>query len=94
MSKKNIFLLAAGYIAGGIISSLYSKKKPGELKDELDKNEEGKEADFKVLLGNFIDIHQSLFEDLKVHVITEENKEKLNKKKEELIVVVDSYKTE
>ncbi len=94
MSKKNIFLLAAGYIAWWVISSLYGKKKPGELKKELETNQPWKEADFKALLDNFIDVHQNLLEDVKTHVVTEENKEMFNKKKEELLAIVDSYKDE
>lgn len=91
MSKKNIFLLAAWYIAWGVISSLYSKKKSEDLKKELDKSDT-KEGDFKVMFDNFIDTHQNLLEDLKSNVMTEKNKELLNEKKEELLEVIDLYK--
>jgi hypothetical protein len=37
MFNKKFFLLAAGYIAGGVVSSLYNKKKPKDLKAELKK---------------------------------------------------------
>ena len=40
MSKKNLFLLAAWYIAGWVIASIYNKKKPEQLKKELTKAKE------------------------------------------------------
>ena len=40
MSKKNLFLLAAWYVAGWIIASIYNKKKPEQLKKELTKAKE------------------------------------------------------
>lgn len=87
MSKKNIFLLAAWYIAGGIISSIYGRKTPGELKNKLKQNWKLDETDFKILLDDFIDIHQNLLNELKISVLTEENKEKLNN-------LIDSYKND
>ncbi len=90
--SKNIFLLAAWYLAGGIISSLYNKKKPGELKKEIKTSDKDIEKDFKIILDNFIDTHQNLLEDLKTHVATDENKKLFEKKKKELLWVVDSYK--
>ena len=90
MSKKNIFLLAAWYVAGWIISSLYNKKKPGDLKKELKKSK--KDWDFRVMLEDFIDTHANMLDDLKKHVLTKENKKFYNEKKEELLDIVDIYK--
>jgi hypothetical protein len=43
MSKKNLLLIAAGYVAGGVIASFYNKKKPKDLKEEIAlSKEEGK----------------------------------------------------
>ncbi|MFK7779641.1 MAG: hypothetical protein QM490_00625 [Candidatus Gracilibacteria bacterium] len=92
MSKKNIFILAAGYIAGGIISSFYNKKKPAELKKDLEKSRKEGEGDFKVMLNNFIDTHSNLLDDLKSHILTEKNKKIFKNKKEELLGIVDIYK--
>jgi hypothetical protein len=39
------------------------------------------------LLDDFIDIHQNLLNELKISVLTEENKEKLNN-------LIDSYKND
>lgn len=94
MSKKNIFLLAAWYIAGGFIATLYGKKKPGELKKELETSRKEGEWDFKVMIDNFIDTHSTLIEKLKKEVLTDKNKELFKEKKEELLNVVDSYKNE
>ncbi len=92
MSKKNIFLLAAWYVAGWIIASLYSKKKPSELKKDLENSKENWEGEFKVMLNNFVDTHSNLLEDLKTHIMTDKNKELFNEKKEELLSLVEDYK--
>ncbi|MCD5385220.1 hypothetical protein LRZ95_00970, partial [Candidatus Gracilibacteria bacterium] len=94
MSKKNIFLLAAGYVAGGIVASLFSKKKPGELKNELKKSRAEGEGDFKVMLDNFVDTHTNLINELKKQVLTDKNKKLLKEKKEDLLKIVDIYKKE
>lgn len=92
MSKKNWFILAAWYIAGGIVSSFYNKKKPADLKKDLEKSRKEWEGDFVVMLNNFIDTHANLLEDLKNHVLTEKNKKIFQEKKEELLTIVDVYK--
>ena len=35
MLNKKVLFLAAGYVLGGVVSSLYNKKKPEEIKKEL-----------------------------------------------------------
>lgn len=92
MSKKNLFILAAWYIAGWIVSSFYNKKKPEELKKDLEKSRKSWEGDFKVILNNFIETHTNLIEDLKTHIMTEKNKQIFNEKKDELLALVDVYK--
>jgi len=94
MSKKNIFLLAAWYVAGWIVATLFTKKKPGELKKELVKSKSEWEGDFKLIFDDFIDTHKNLIEELKKQVLTDKNKELLKGKKEELLKVVDVYKSE
>jgi hypothetical protein len=35
MLNKKVLFLAAGYVLGGVVSSLYNKKKPEDIKKEL-----------------------------------------------------------
>lgn len=92
MSKKNLFILAAWYIAWGIVASLYGKKKPNDLKKEITTAKEKWEWNFKVFVDNFIDIHQSMAEDLKKQVLTEDNIKLFNEKKDEILEIIDVYK--
>lgn len=92
MSKKNIFILAAWYIAWWIVSSLYWKKKPGELKKDIEKSRKEGDSDLKVIVGNFIDTHSNLLDELKSHIMTDRNKKIFKEKKEEVLWIVDSYK--
>ncbi len=92
MSKKNLFMLAAWYIAWGIISSFYNKKKPSDLKKDLEKSRKDWDGDFKVILNNFIDTHTNLIDDLKSYIMTDKNKKIFKEKKEELLKIVDVYK--
>mgnify|MGYP004001321055 CR=1 FL=1 len=92
MSKKNIFILAAWYVAGWIISALYNKKKPEELKKDLTKSRKSWEWDFKVMLNNFVDTHENLLDDLKNNILSDKNKKLFTEKKDELLNVVDVYK--
>lgn len=92
MSKKNLFLLAAWYVAGWIIASIYNKKKPEQLKKELTKAKETWEWSFKVLVDNFLETHTNLFDDLKKEVLSEQNMAKFDAHKEEVLKIIDSYK--
>ena len=92
MSKKNMFLLAVGYVAGWLAAAFYNKRKPEELQKDLKKSRKNWDGDFKVLFHNFIETHENMLDDLKSHVLTDENIAKFNEKKEELLTVVDSYK--
>lgn len=92
MSKKNIFLLAAWYVAGWIIASIYNKKKPEELKKELSKAKEAWEGSFKILLDTFINTQANLIEDLKKEVLSEKNMKLFNEHKDEVLKIIDSYK--
>lgn len=94
MSKKNIFLLAAWYVAGWFIATMFSKKKPGELKKDLKKSRKEWEGDFKVMFDNFVDTHSTLIEELKKQVLTDKNKEIFKDRKADLLKVVDIYKKE
>lgn len=92
MSKKNVFLLAIWYVAGWLISSFYNKKKPEELKKDLEKSKSEWEGEFKVILNNFLETHENLINDLKTHIMTDKNKEIYHAKKEELLKLLETYK--
>lgn len=92
MSKKNIFLLAAWYLAGGLVASLYGKKNPSDFKKDLEDKKAKGEWEFKLMLDNFVETHSNLIEDMKVKILTDENKAMFNQKKDEILAIVDSYK--
>jgi len=92
MSKKNVFLLAAWYIAGWIVASIYWKKKPEELKTELESAKESWKGSFKVIMDNFVDTHSNMIDDLKKELLSDKNKAIFNEHKEEIIKIIDSYK--
>lgn len=92
MSKKNLFILAAWYIAWWVIASLYNKKKPEQIKKDIEKAKEKWESSFKVVYDNFVQTHSNLFEDVKNEVLSEKNKALFNEHKEDVIKILDSYK--
>jgi hypothetical protein len=71
---------------------MFNKKKPDQLKKDLEKSRKEGEGDFKVMLENFIDTHSNLIEELKKQVLTDKNKELFKEKKEELLNIVEVYK--
>lgn len=93
MSKKNIFLLAAGYIAGGLVASLYWKKRSSDLRRDIAEAKEKGEWSFKILVNNFLATHENLIENIKWEIMTEENVKMFNDKKDELIKILNTYKT-
>ena len=92
MSKKNIFLLAAWYVAGWLIASIYNKKKPEELKKELENSNESWDWKFKIMVDSFVETHSALVDDLKKELMTEKNIKIFNDHKEEVFNILDSYK--
>lgn len=92
--NKKILLLATWYVLWWVVSSLYGKKRPSDLKKELAKAREDWKNDFWVFFDNFVNIHKNLYEDIKKSAIVEENKELLKDKKAQLLEVVDAYKIE
>lgn len=92
MSKKNIFLLAAWYLAWWIVASIYWKKKPEDLKNELDTAKESWKGSFKVIMDNFIDTHSNMIDDFKKELYSEKNKALFNEHKDEIIKIIDSYR--
>lgn len=94
MSKKNLFILAAWYVAGGIVASLFNKNKPNEIKKQLAASKESGEGEFSVFVDNFMDTHKNLIDTLKKEVLTDENKAFLESKKQDVLGIIDSYKND
>jgi hypothetical protein len=94
MFNKKTFLLATWYIFGSLVSSLYNKKKPSDLKKDLKKSKKDWEGTFAVLFENFLETQKNLFRFCKWEVLSEKNKKLFHDKKEELLKVVDVYKDE
>lgn len=91
MNKK--LLIALWIYASGVATALlYNKKNPSEIKTELDKARNSWDKDIKVLFNNFIEIHKNLLEDLKVRLLTEENKQKFYENKDKFLSLLDEYK--
>ncbi len=91
MNKK--FLLLLGAYASWVATALYyNRKTPKDIEAELETAKKSGEKDIKVLFNNFLEIHKNLLEDLKVRLLTEENKELFHKKRGEFLALVDDYK--
>jgi len=92
MSKKNLFLVAAGYLLWGFISSKYNKKTPEELNKELSESKAKWEGEFKILFDDFIETHKNMFEEIKKEEFYKNAEKTFTEKKWQLLVVIDSYK--
>ena len=93
MFSRKIALLAAWYVAGNIVSSLYNSQKWKDVKKTVSKARKAGEDDKTVIIHNIIDTHKNFFEDVK-GMLSEENQELLEKKKTQVLSVVDSFKSE
>ena len=93
MSKKIVFL-AAGYLLGGVVSSLYNKKNPEDIQKELKKARKSGDNDATVFVNNFIETHKNLIESLKAEALSDKNKKRVKQKADEFMAIVESYKEE
>ena len=93
MFSRKIALLAAGYVAGNIVSSLYNSQKWKDVKKTVSKARKAGEDDKTVIIHNIIDTHKNFFEDVK-GMLSEDNQKLLEKKKSQVLGVVDSFKSE
>ena len=84
-------MLAAGYVAGSVVSGLFSKDW-AKLRKKVELAKSKWQDTKKVILDHFIDTQKSALDSLKTQALTEENVEKFNEKKSELLAVVDDYK--
>ena len=76
-----------------VAASVYSKKDK-QLSLELCDKEKNCEDKTKLLLQNFVEIHQNMLDDLKKKYLTDENIKKFNEKKADLMVYLEDYKKE
>lgn len=91
MKKKNILLLSA-YVGWICIALLYNKKNPTELQDELLRAKKQWDCKAKILLSNFLKIHQDIFYDVKTYFSKSENQQIIWEKKQELVALYNEYK--
>lgn len=89
---KVLFWVAVWYIAGGLVSSMYSQKRGVTLRKDMKEARESGEWSLKVLVDNFVATHANMIDDIKDEVMSEENIEVFNEHKEEVIKLLDSYK--
>jgi hypothetical protein len=84
MFGKKILLLAAWYVAGNVVASVYSwgKKKA--------KKTQGKE-DIKLMVENFISTQKNFVSDIEEKYVSEENREKLSEKKKQFLKHSEKY---
>lgn len=92
MKKKNIILLALGYLGGLAIATKYSKKNSIEVNKELSENKDKKF--FDVFIENVIDIHKQFVNYIEVSIKTEENMKKIEDLKSKVIDEVEQFKKE
>lgn len=89
MKKTTFIKLLFVYTLWLAVALLQNKKSPSKIKEELN-NTEDKDI-FLVIYNNFIEIHKNLFESIKKSLITKENKDLFNEKKELLLNTLDEY---
>ena len=94
MFNKKFFLVAAGYIAGNVIGSLYNKKTPSALQKELEESKQSGQGEVKVLLANFVETHKNVLADLENTIMSDKNKALFAEKKEQLLEIAEGYKIE
>lgn len=90
--KKRLFWLTTGYVVGGIVVSMFNKKRGITLRKELEEAKEKWEGSFKILFDNLVATHSSMFDTAKEEIMTEENIELFNEKKEEFLKLLNTYK--
>lgn len=84
MFGKKIFFLAAGYIAGNIVSTLYNSKSKKAQKMQS-------REDAKMMLDNFLQTQKNLLWDLENKFLSDENKDTFTQKKKEFWELSKKY---
>lgn len=94
MFNKKTFLVAAWYVVGSLVSSLYGKKKPSDLKKDLKKSQTQGCFDTKILFDSFCETQKNFFKALKRGILSDKNKKVFNEKKDDVFKIVDTYNLE
>lgn len=76
MFGRKILFLAAWYVAGNVVSSVYSNSKKKTQKTQS-------KQDIKMMLENFLQTQKNMFSDIEEKYVSDENKEKLAEKKKQ-----------
>jgi len=84
MFWRKILFLAAGYVAGNVVASVYGTTK------KKTKSKQWKE-DLKLMIENFLDTQKNMVSDIEKKYISDENKKKLEEKKEQFSKYSQQY---
>lgn len=87
MFWKKILFLAAWYVAGNVVSSVYSSQKKKAKKTQW-------KEDVKMMAQNFLDTQKNFIADIESKYLTEDNKQKLSEKKKEFLKHAEKYTKE
>ncbi len=91
---KKLLMLIAWYIAWSTVTWLYADKKWSEVQKEMKKERLKWWDDKTYFLEYLLNIHKRFFWDVKEKILTPENKEFLETKKEEAMDVIWEYRIE
>lgn len=94
MFNKKFFLLAAWYIAGNVVTSLYNKKKPKDLRKEIEEGKQAGKSEISIIMANFVETHKNVLEDLEQTIMSDKNKAFFLEKKAQLLEIAEGYKIE
>lgn len=90
MFGRKILFLAAGYVAGNVVSSLYNSKKGKEVQADIKKaKKQGNESE--VFISHILETQKNLFSDLG-KMIPKEHKKTFESKKQELLDIFTNLK--
>jgi len=81
MLGRKILFLAAWYVAGNVVSSLYTSKKGKDLQAEMQKAKK-KWSESEVFIANILETQKNLFSDVSRFIPKEHQKTFESKKKE------------
>lgn len=91
---KKLITLAIGYIAGTVVTGLYTDKKWSEVRKQMaDAKKQGKD-EIQSFFGFFSNIHQKFFGEVKDTVMSEENQKMVKEKFEEVSKLIEVYRDE
>ena len=88
MFGRKIMFLAAGYVAGNVVASVYSSGKKRRKKQTWNT------GDVKLIVEGFLDTQKNFIADMEKKCLSDENQKKFNKKKKELLKQAEKYTKE